>query len=207
MKQDNIALLSGIGLGILIGTCIGLSISEVVGVVLAALTSLLAAYFGLKPPSEQSTPSRGQLIIVSAFSFSCVIAVLLSIYLRANNVLSPSPKKIMEDIRDVGFTEGEAKKIFLFRQYGISAPGEQNINPSRLREAENTVLFNAEATYNAFKELQRSNFPSVEEQLNGFRARQGKYEAFADTLSRNVKDERDQQAILQATLNLLLQEK
>jgi hypothetical protein len=207
MKQDNIAVLSGAGLGILIGTCIGLSISEVVGVVLAALTSLLAAYFGLKPPAEQSTPSRGQLIIVTSFSFSCVIAIFLSVYLRANNVLSPSSNEIMEDIRAVGFTETEAKKIFLFRQYGMSASGEQNISPSRLREAEHTVLFNADAVYNAFKELQRSNFPSTEEQLNGFRIRQGKYKAFADTLSSNVKDEHDQQAILRATLNLLLQDK
>ena len=52
MKRD---LISGFALGLLVGLLIGLSIAQVTGVILGALTSLLAAFFGLRPDKEGET--------------------------------------------------------------------------------------------------------------------------------------------------------
>ena len=52
MKRD---LISGFALGLLVGLLIGLSIAQVTGIILGALTSLLAAFFGLRPDKEGET--------------------------------------------------------------------------------------------------------------------------------------------------------
>jgi len=64
MKRD---LISGFALGLLVGLLIGLSIAQVTGIILGALTSLLAAFFGLRPDKEGETGNKvviGDLVSV-----------------------------------------------------------------------------------------------------------------------------------------------
>jgi hypothetical protein len=206
MSRKNIALLSGVGLGLLIGICIGLSISQVVGIVLASLTSLLAAYFGLKPQTEQSDQSGERLLIMTGFSFACLISILASVYIRANNLLSPSKITILTELKDLGFSDAESKKILLYKEYNIVSDGMQISDQPSPFIQQSSVLMNSTETYNALKDLEQSKFASVEAQLEGFKLRGGKYKMFADTLERYVTDRSYQQAIIQSTLNLVLKD-
>jgi hypothetical protein len=49
-------VIAGAGIGLLVGTLVGLSLSPVVGVVLGGLTALLAAFLGLSDMSLRTKP-------------------------------------------------------------------------------------------------------------------------------------------------------
>jgi len=202
MNRNRIVIFSGVSLGLLIGICIGLSVSQVVGIVLAALTSLLAAYFGLKPANEQAEQSQERLLIMGCFSLTCFLSIIASVYLRNNNVLSPSRQQFLREMTELGFTAEQARTVLLYDEYGI-VPPQATIADKHEFRSKATVLFNTEAQLKIYEELKRENFASVEEQLNGFRARKGAYEAFANTLSQYVKDPQQQEAILQAMFHIL----
>ncbi|MBT1688113.1 hypothetical protein [Dawidia soli] len=207
MGQRRIHIFSGIGLGLLIGICIGLSSSPVVAIVLTTLTSLLAAYFGLKPASEQIEQKSERLLIMIAFSFTCVTAILGSVYIRANGLLSPPTGKLIGELRELGFSQEEARTIFLYKEYGIVPPGSLVAkDPVSMQDEKRSILYNAEAQRRSFEALQRDNYGSIEDQLTAFRNRKGKYQQYTDTLTHFVKDSKAQAAIIQATLNLFQNE-
>lgn len=202
MGQKKIQVFSGIGLGLLIGICIGLSSSPVVAIVLTTLTSLLAAYFGLKPANEQVHQKGERLLIMSVFSFTCVLAILSAVYIRANGLLSPPPGKLIGELRELGFSHEEARAIFLYKEYGIIPNGAQVANEPQSDQKDDSILFGAKGQQDIIEKLQRRKYRSIEEQLRAFRNRGGKHEQYADTLAHFVKDSTAQGAIMQATLNL-----
>lgn len=117
MKKDAFA---GIGLGLLVGTIIGLSIAQVTGIILAALTSILAAFFGFK---ETKDAGRGNQIIIGTFGFTCLIAILLGVFLRTHNAFSPSLSQNLQAYKEANFSNEEIKKIMLFKDLGIVPEG------------------------------------------------------------------------------------
>jgi hypothetical protein len=117
MKKDAFA---GIGLGLLVGTIIGLSIAQVTGIILAALTSILAAFFGFK---ETKDAGQGNQIIIGTFGFTCLIAILLGVFLRTHNAFSPSLSQDLQPYKEANFSNEEIKKIMLFKDLGIVPEG------------------------------------------------------------------------------------
>lgn len=117
MKKE---IFAGLGLGLLIGIVIGLSIAEVTGVILAALTSLLAAFFGLRSSSDGE---KGNQVIIGTFGFSCIIAILLGIFVRTHNLFSPSIEKDIETYKKVKLTDKEIKELILFKEFGLVPEG------------------------------------------------------------------------------------
>ncbi|GAA0549991.1 hypothetical protein [Chitinophaga japonensis] len=117
MKKE---LFAGIGLGLLTGIIIGLSIAEVTGIILGALTSLLAAFFGLQGSREGEA---GNQLIIGTFGFTCVLAIFAGLYMRTHNVLAPSPDASLRAYRAAGFDTSEIKKIVLFRELGLVPEG------------------------------------------------------------------------------------
>lgn len=113
MKKE---VLAGLGLGILIGTIIGLSIAEVTGIILGALTSVLAAFFGLKPAKEGETPNHGA---IAAFGFSCLIAIFLGMFIRTHNLLAPSLDSQIKEYTQAGFAVEEARQLVLVQHLGL----------------------------------------------------------------------------------------
>lgn len=131
MKKDIVA---GIGLGLLIGTIIGLSIAQTTGIVLGALTALLAAFFGLKPKKENE--SLGNKTIIGSFSVACTVFIIIGLYVRANRILSPSLEQEVIYYQKAGFSSKEIKKIILIKQLGIIPDGVQfNLEAKTYSEA------------------------------------------------------------------------
>jgi hypothetical protein len=91
-------LLSGLGIGLLLGIVVGLSTTPVVAVVVGALTSLLAALLGLggtpADPAKPSLMDKVQLngLRIGSFGLAAVAGVFVGLYVRINNPLAESPK-------------------------------------------------------------------------------------------------------------------
>ncbi|MGZ5253445.1 MAG: hypothetical protein ACXWV4_03720 [Flavitalea sp.] len=134
--MKNREVFSGIGLGLLVGLIIGLSIAEVSGIILGALTSLLAVFFGLKP--EDGTHSNKSLTIGS-FSFACVIAICIGLFMRANNVLTPSIANDVKEYQLANFDTAEIKQIILLKKLGI-VPQGYTFSKEAIQSSSNTVL-------------------------------------------------------------------
>jgi hypothetical protein len=117
MRKD---VFAGIGLGLLVGTIIGLSIAQVTGIILAALTSILAAFFGFK---ESKDAGSGNQIIIGTFGFTCLLAIVLGVYLRTHNTFSPSLSQDIQAYKNANFSNEEIKKIILFKELGIVPQG------------------------------------------------------------------------------------
>ncbi len=114
MKKE---IFAGLGLGLLIGVIIGLSIAQVTGIILGALTSLLAAFFGLK---DSGTATAGNRVIIGTFSISCLCSIFLGLYVRTHDLLSPSVKNEYDTYTGLKlFNKQEVKQILLFRTLGL----------------------------------------------------------------------------------------
>lgn len=89
-------VMSGTGLGLLLGMVVGLSTSPVVGIVVGALTSLLAVFLGLQggEDSKVAALARVQLngVRIGCFGLAAVLGVLLGLYVRINNPLAEAPE-------------------------------------------------------------------------------------------------------------------
>jgi hypothetical protein len=86
-------LFGGAGMGLLLGTLVGLSSSPVVGIVVGALASVLAVFLGL----DVSTGSvigalRINGVRIGALGVATVIGLGLGLYVRVNNPFLPDPE-------------------------------------------------------------------------------------------------------------------
>lgn len=122
MKSKLADLISGLSLGSLVGIMIGLSISQVVGLVLGALTSLLVAFFGLK---EDTKPNPSSKLLIGFFSISCLIFILIGIYLRNHNALAPTTNYYKEELSELHLDTNSINKIILLKKFGLTI-AEQN---------------------------------------------------------------------------------
>ena len=128
MKKE---IYAGLGLGLLIGFIIGLSIAQVTGIILAALTSLLAAFFGLQNNLEGKT---GNKVVIGTFSFTCIISIFFGLYIRTHNLLSPSLESNIVTYKNSKlFDQKEIKEIILFKELGLIPSGfkvkEDKVSP------------------------------------------------------------------------------
>jgi hypothetical protein len=113
---------AGLGLGLLVGTIIGLSIAEVTGIVVGALTSLLAAFFGLRSNKEGET---GNQMVIGTFGIICLLGIFLGLYIRTHNLLSPSLSSEIKEYQEASFDANEIKEIILFTKLGLVPEGFQ----------------------------------------------------------------------------------
>jgi hypothetical protein len=117
MKKE---IFAGIGLGLLVGTIIGLSIAEISGLILGALTSLLAAFFGLRASKDGES---GNQIRIGIFCLSCLLSIFLGLVIRTHNLLAPSISDEILQYKNAQFDQTEIKKILLFKELGIIPNG------------------------------------------------------------------------------------
>lgn len=99
------AIFNGLGIGLLLGILLGLSISPVVSGVVATLSSLLAVLIGLNEKYIDTLKS----LRIGAFGLFAVAGILLGLYIRANDPLSPSLNERKKEFEELGFNEQEIK--------------------------------------------------------------------------------------------------
>jgi hypothetical protein len=203
MKEKNKKALSGIALGLLVGIIIGLSVSQVVGIILAALTSLLATFFGLnaeEKKEEEKTQKKvsSDPITITFFSASCFLSILLGIYLRTHDTLSPGFIEEKKNLIELGVKEEQAISIILKNRYGIIIEDSSRIvatspDPNR----RNTSLYRSLALLDSSLSPQ-SSISSI---LQKCRENGVDLENHYNLIKMYIKDTTEQKDILISTLN------
>lgn len=208
MKQNKYAeIFSGIGLGMLVGLIIGLSVSHIVGIVLGALTSLLASFFGLtavKEDVQSNVKLHSRPMTIIYFSLSTFAFILIGIYLRTHNVLSPSIKEQKEDLIEMGLKSEDIGKMLLKIRYNLALDSHgdfSNIESTINTYGTSTSLFGVQLK--AADSLLASPSYTYNEVAEIFKSEQGDMLRFYNTINLYVKDTSDQKDILTSTLKLM----
>jgi len=193
LKKD---IYAGITLGILVGGVIGLSIAQVTGIILAALASLLTAFFGLRPNKEGEV---GNQIIIGTFSIACIIAILGGLYVRSNDSFSPSLQKDISMYQEAKFTPQEIKQIILVKKFGLIPNGfsfnlDAKSKGSSLMAGEDSLC----------KKI--SNNSNIDDIKSAFNNSGGKYQRVKDDLSILIADNTELKKILLAIKDLICEQ-
>ena len=128
-------IVAGAGLGLLVGMLLGLSVTQVVGGVVAALSAILAGFFGL---SGLAGPVRSWRI--GAFGFGCVLGVVAGLAIRSGTLLAPSVASDVQKWQQAGFPPEEARAYVLYERLGVK-PGGATIGERPAPNAASNVLF------------------------------------------------------------------
>lgn len=176
-------ILAGISMGALVGVVIGLSATEVTGIILGALTSLLVSFFGLKPKSGNG---NGNLLIISSFCISCAMCVLIGLYMRVNNVLSQSIDSDLGFYKKAGFTTEEIKDVILLTRFGI-VPNTYSVVSEVQSNLDKTVLMNGKVNELYLCNLNGTD-DSLKDILEMYEGSGSKYNKLAILLEKEIKD-------------------
>jgi len=129
------AFVNGAGVGILLGTLVGLSISPVVSGVIGTISGLLAVLLG----TNEKYMSHVKSIRIGAFGFCCTAGILLGIYIRTNNAMLPSREKMLNDYMNVGFSKQQALDFIAYREFNIVHTDWKNGTKPLASQGENGV--------------------------------------------------------------------
>jgi hypothetical protein len=200
-------IFAGIGIGLLTGILLGMSVSNVVGTVIAGLTALLAAFLGLsekasKPPADQDTNDtkypevRSSSLRIGSFGLACVGGIMLGVYIRTHDSLSPSVETRYEAWKRIGFTEKEARELIAFERIKTASDKpEKDAATTNKIAPERSVLF-ASMGENC-NDLDPEKFTSVSETLHAWNLTGGKWAQFAKLISENIPSEKQKAALIQ----------
>ncbi|MFT5758705.1 MAG: hypothetical protein ACI9LM_003453 [Alteromonadaceae bacterium] len=111
-----LALFGGAGIGLLFGVIMGTSVTPTVATILGALTTLLAGILGLNDQHFNNTKA----VRIGGFGFACVLGAYLGLFVRANNVFSPSIISMKASYIAAGFSEQQALNFIAYKEFGIA---------------------------------------------------------------------------------------
>jgi hypothetical protein len=169
------AVFNGMGIGFLLGILWSLSISPVIGGVIATLSSLLALFLGL---SEKYLDPLKSLRI-GAFGLFAVAGVILGLYLRANDPFAPTLRDKMEQYIELGYSQKEARAFITKAVLADSTKA--------LREA--SVLYSSTVDASACDDLAYANEQNPDEIINVFKMAGGTWEELAVAFSKDLPKE------------------
>ena len=125
---------AGGGMGLLVGVLLGLSVAQAVGGVIAALSALIGGFLGLTGGGNAHSWRTG------AFGLTCVIGVLLGLFVRSGAVLAPSIEQDVAQWQRAGFSKEQALSYVAFARLGIKPAGtEMTARPAA--DATSNALF------------------------------------------------------------------
>jgi hypothetical protein len=189
-------ILAGIGLGALTGLLISLSVAQVVGSVVAALAALLGAILGFTKVGEQELSSRPARS--GAFGLSCVVAILLGLLVRTNQIGTPSITEQVEEFTQAGFSLAEARSLVAFKLFGL-VPANRVVGELPKASPYQAVLFSDKAISEC-NNLGKERFPNTSTRLAAMGNAAGGWKEFSDAVSSLPEEHRSQ--ILDAAYTL-----
>lgn len=113
------AILNGMGVGLLLGLLLGLAVSPVVSGIIGTLSSLLVVLLGLN--DKYLTIVKG--LRIGAFGLFAVAGIVLGIYIRAHNLLSPTTVDLRTEYRAAGFDSTQSLYYVARRVFNYVPPG------------------------------------------------------------------------------------
>lgn len=186
------AILTGTGVGLFLGLLLGLAVSPVVSGVIGTLSSLLVVLLGLN--DKYLTAVKG--LRIGAFGLFAVAGVLLGMYVRTNDALSPTTVDLKKQYTEAGFSEEQSLYLVSQRVFGNVPPGwfgtstEQAVVQTASLNPHSSVLFSAGIDAGECYMLKsvHAGFPKSEV-LNSFRRAGGTWEKIALDLQDKLPDQ------------------
>lgn len=182
-------------LGLLVGTLIGLSIHAAAGAALAALLALLGGFLGLTKTDQRHEDA----LKMASFSIATLVALLLSVYARTHELLSPNYEAELASLqRRHLLSEREAHALLIYERFGILPRGLAPADAGATKQS--TVLFSTPQRTDCAN-LQSQLFTFPKERINAMRALGGPWSSLAATASQ--QKQADQKAVLDAGFDRL----
>lgn len=180
-----IALLNGLGVGLLLGLLVGLSISPVVSGVIGTLSSLLVIMLGM----NEQYMSKLKSLRIAFFGIFTVVGILSGIYIRDNGVLSPKIGHLIAEYDSAGYTKDQAlyyASLDMFKYVPVGWFGSSAADTLALsKEASGTksFLFSSSISQAECLNLEdvNSNFSRIQA-FNTFKSAGGIWEKWAAAL-------------------------
>ena len=107
-------IVAGGGIGLLLGTLLGLSVSPVVQGVVVAITALLGAVLGFK-----TSEGTGQTWRIGAFGLLGTGGVLLGLAVRSGSLMAPSVRSEVAGWYYAGYSQKDALAFVAYHRLGI----------------------------------------------------------------------------------------
>ena len=194
-------LFAGTGLGLLVGVLVGLSASPVVSALIGALAAGMVTLLGFTRTTKEGDPpyAEGSVIRLGSFGVACAVAVLLGLYIRTHNWLSPSISDQVAEIQKAGYTAEEARKWVALRNIGTAlAPTAASTADGKSATAAaapiaGSVLFSG-ANEGQCQYFDTSRYKDTQEHLYALRQMGGIYAEYANKIA--SMDATQQKAVL-----------
>ncbi len=161
-------VLSGIGMGLLLGLIMGLSASEVVKVVMAALTALLGVFFGFEKRSfsgmqkEEYEKDKNETLLTSLragwFGLAVVAGILFGMWIRTNEVFTIPVEKSVQQWIDAGVDSAYARKLVIYERLNIDPNTGEAGEIGDMQRKFQTALFNSKAIQNISSAIDTLNW-------------------------------------------------
>ncbi len=202
-------LIAGGAIGLLVGLLTGLSASPVVGSVLAGLLSLLGALFGLVPLEGIGLKlPRRSAPRVAAFGVIAAGAVLLGVFIRANDALTIAPDpdevgRLIAAYEKAGLAPADARAIVLVKSFGLQPASPNGDGATSLQAPRQSVLFGSETPERCAR-IDRIAADNLVERIALLKGFGGDWAVLATRVETRPKAE--QAAALGATLAVLCDE-
>jgi hypothetical protein len=160
---------TGAVVGLLTGALLGLSTSPIVGTVVSGLVALSAAFFGLVSTATGTkiTITPTTRLRLGTFCVMAVIAMLASLYARANNLLSPNSANRYAEWKALGFKDDEARKLVVQEFLGKLDGTSEGVLTGK---SERTVLFHGDMDLCARLDPDPIRHPNLDELLATYEA-------------------------------------
>jgi hypothetical protein len=177
---------AGLSTGLLLGLLIGLSTSPVAAVVVGSLVTLAAAFLGFKSPGMEEAVGANRRDSamrrwgVAALALSCVGGVLVGVAIRAGDLLSPTPARLVHRFTEAGYSPEQARAIVALRVAGLVPKDATVRDPGSEDLTRRSVLFAAEAQ--TCQDLNPENHPDAANVRQAFANAGGQWAAFAGAL-------------------------
>ncbi len=161
-------VLSGIGMGLLLGMIMGLSVSEVVKVIMASLTALLGVFLGFDKRSftgmdkETYQKDKNETLLTSLragwFGLAVVAGILGGMWIRTNEVFTISVESAVKQWTDAGFEPEYARKLVTYERLGINPTTGEAGEIGALQRGHQSNLFSAETIKKISSNIDTSNW-------------------------------------------------
>lgn len=205
---------SGLGLGLLVGVIVGLSVSPVVVIILGSLVSLLAAFLGIQ--EEESAKAASEKLLsrfkmnrlrTGSLGFACVGGILLGLFIRSHELFSVPVKEQMEKWTSAGYTKEEARQLVAFQKLGIK-PEAREVIAGETQKAYSSSLFSNSIDASLCEDLAMEKYGNdASKVLAAYRrTNNAKLARLADQIENHVPAER-RGAIIQAIWEVICDSK
>jgi hypothetical protein len=205
-----IQTVSGIALGLLLGTLVGFSQSPVAATVVGALTGALALFLGFNTKSDGdghlSSDSRASAGRVCGFGFACTAALLLSLYARTHDAFSIPIQSQIDVLKTAKYSDDEAHSWVAYKNAGIllriSREAIADKDDKRTQTA-GSVLFDDPGADPCFV-FDPKRIPKVDDRISAMRNSGPRFVGIADSVEK--LDQPSKKAIMDGMTRLFCPE-